>query len=671
MKSLRLPALALLLHLTAPCIAATPASGLDSASFDPAVRVQDDLFRSANGAWLKHTAIPANKSYVFGIEVNDITDARIRAIVDELAARPQKDGTLEQKVGAYYASYLDTAAIDKAGTAPLARLLAEVDAIGTPQELAAWQGRVQGTIETPVWLRVFPDLKDPTVNRVITWQGGLGLPDRDYYLKPEDARLAKALAAYSGYLTTLARLSGMPQPEAVAASVLALETKLAATHWKREDLTDFGKLYNPMSLQGLSAAAPGFNWAAFFDAATLASVETINVTQPSVASGTAALFTQLPLADWKLYFKLRLIDAYAPVLPLAFRETRFAFRGGALGGAQTQDPRWQQGIIALGGALGEGIGQLYVGHHFSPAHKARVQKIVEQVRAAYKESIEELTWMSPQTKVQALDKLAKMGSKIGYPDTWRDYTALQLRLGDALGNKTRAARFNWIAQAAKADRKVDRAGWQFNAHTVDAMYDVMLNEIVFPAASLQPPFFDINADDAANYGAIGANIGHEISHAFDVGGSQFDGNGVLRNWWTDADRKAFDTLGTRLAQQFDNYEPLPGKRVNGKLTLSENIADLSGVQVAYKAYLRSLNGKPSPRIDGRSGEQRFFLAAAQFRRAKMRDEAMTTMLSSDPHAPHEYRANGPAVNTDGFHQAFGTRPGDAMYRPASERIRIW
>jgi putative endopeptidase len=671
MKMHRLSLLALLVQLSTACFAAPPTSGLDDASFAPAVRVQDDLFLAANGKWLRDTPIPADKSYVLGVEINDITDARIRAIVDELAGQRRPATGIEQKVGAYYASYLDTARIDRAGMAPLKPLLAQVDAIGSAGELATWQGRAQGIIETPVWLRVFPDLKDPTVNRVMTWQGGLGLPDRDYYLKPDDARMAAALAAYRNYLATLARLAGMPQPADVAGRVIALERRIAATHWPRADTADAGKLYNPMTAAALGQRAPGFDWNAFLDGAALPKVGSITVTQPSATSGTAALYGQVALADWKLYFKLRLIDAHAAVLPAPFRQARFAFHGSALGGAGTPEPRWQQSIGALNRAMGEAVGQLYVKRHFPPEHKARVQQMVTQVLAAYRESIQELRWMTPDTKAQALDKLARYGSKIGYPDTWRDYRALAIVRGDAFGNRTRAARFNWSLLAAKADHAVDRREWQFTAQTADAMYDPMLNEIVFPAASLQPPLFDVNADDAANYGAIGANIGHEISHGFDAMGSQFDGHGVLRNWWSNADRKAFDALGQKLVSQFDAYQALPGKHVNGTLTLSENIADLSGLQVAFKAYRRTLGGKPSQVIDGRSGEQRFFLAAAQLRRVKMRDEAMLTMLSSDPHAPHAMRANGPAVNTDGFHQAFGTVPGDAMYRPTQDRIRIW
>lgn len=626
---------------------------------------------ATNGQWLKSTAIPANKSYVIAVEVNDITDARIRAIVQDLARARQPIGSTEQKVGAFYASYIDTNAIDRAGLAPVKATLREIDAIGSPAAMAAFLGRSQGVIETPLWLRLFPDLKDPALNRVMTWQGGLGLPDRDYYLAPDDARFATALEAYRAYLVKLARLAALPDAEGVAQRVIALETALAKTHAKREELMDPARMYNPMDAAGLREHAPGFAWDAFFAAASLPGVQSVTVTHPASLRATARLLAERPLADWKLYFRMRTLDAHANVLPQAFRDARFAFRGIALGGATAPEPRWQQGIAVLNRALGEAVGQLYVRRHFEPAHKEQVQAIVDNVLAAYRESIEGSTWMTPATKRQALDKLARYRTKIGYPSAWRDYAKLEVREGDALGNKIRAARFGWRLEAAKADRAVDRSEWQFTPQTTDAMYDPMLNEIVFPAAVLQPPFFDPAADAALNYGAIGANIAHEITHGFDQMGSQFDGEGKLRNWWAIDDRRAFDALGARLVAQFDAYEALPGKRVNGKLTLTENLADLTGVQVAYKAYVRSLGGKEAPVIGERTGAQRFFLSVAQFRRVKMRDEAMLQMLTSDPHAPHAYRANGPAINTDAFHEAFGTKPGDAMFKPANERIRLW
>ncbi len=578
---------------------------------------------------------------------------------------------MAQKVGAFYAAFTDTEAIDKAGLAPIAPLLAQIDALKSPNELAAWQGRMQGAITTPVALAVLPDFKEPTVNRAITWQGGLGLPDRDYYLKKDDERLGKVRVAYEQYLVLLATQAGMAQPADAARRVLAIEERIAQAHWDKVANRDPGKLYNPMSPAELARLAPGFDWAAYLAAAQLGGQERLSVSQPSMVTATGKLFAEVPLADWKLYFKLRALDDAGLVLPQQIRDARFAFRGTALTGAKEQRPRWQQAITELNGALGEAVGQIYVAHHFSPAHKARMQALVANLLAAYKQSLDGLAWMTPATKAEAQAKLAKYTTKIGYPEQWRDYSRLEVRPVDALGNTLRAGRFEWERNAAKAGRKVDRAEWGITPQTVNAYYNPTKNEIVFPAAILQPPFFDMSADDAANYGAIGAIIGHEISHGFDDSGSQFDGDGALRNWWTDDDRKAFEAVGARLVAQYESYEPLPGKRLNGKLTLGENIADLSGLQIAYKAYVNSLQGQKSPVLGGHTGEQRFFLGWSQAWRAKSRDERKLQLLTIDPHSPDEFRANGAAVNHDGFHEAFATKPGDKMFKASGERIRIW
>jgi putative endopeptidase len=672
MSSFKLIAVALPMLLCAQVWAAGPVSGLDLAGFDRAVRPQDDLFRAVNGGWIKTTAIPADKP-AFGsfIALRDLSDQRVRAIVDELATRSHQPGSVEQQIGDFYASFLDTAAIDKAGMAAVTPLLAEIDAITDGRQLAAWQGRMQGRLDLPVPLFVLADFKQPTVNRAATWQGGLGLPDRDYYLKPDDERLAKAHAAYRTYLTTLATLAGLAQPAEAAAKVLAIEQRIAALQWDKVDNRNPVKLYNPMTPQALAALAPGFDWAEFLRSAGLGGIDRLSVSQPSTVTGIAGLYTDLPLDDWKLYFKLRRLDAAAPVLPQAFREARFAFRGTALTGAKVERPRWQLGIAELNEALGEAVGQVYVARHFPPEHKTRMLALVGNLLAAYRESIAALAWMSPATQAQAQDKLSKYGIKIGYPDRWRDYSALVVQAGDALGNAQRAARFAWDRRAAMAGKPVDRGEWGMTPQTVNAYYTPLQNEIVFPAAILQPPFFDMAADDAVNYGAIGAVIGHEISHGFDDSGSQFDGDGVLRNWWTDADRKAFDAVVARLVAQYAAYQPLPGKALNGKLTLGENIADLSGLQVAFKAYQRSLGAKPAPEIDGFSGAQRFFLGWSQAWRYTAREERTLQLLTMDPHSPSEFRANGAAVNHDGFHEAFGTKDGDAMFKPSAERIRIW
>ena len=671
MNTLRCCAFAQAMPVAGACLAAA-GSGLDLSGFDPAVRAQDDLFRAANGGWLKATEIPADKpEYGTFIQLRDLSDGRVRAIVDELATQHHPAGTVQQKVGAFYAAYLDTDAIDKAGLAPVQPLLAEIEQISSALQLAQWQGRQQGRLNTPVALWVMADFKQPTLNRAVTWQGGLGLPDRDYYLKPDDARLAKARVAYETYLVTLATLAGEKEPADVARRALAIEQRIAELHWDKVANRDPVKLYNPMTPDALAKAAPGFDWAAFMQAASLVAVDRLSVSQPSTTTGIAKLFADVPLADWKLYFKLHSLDAAAPVLPQVWRDAHFAFHRTALTGATAQKPRWQQAITELNGALGEAVGQVYVVRHFPSAQKARMQQLVANLLASYHESINGLAWMGPATKAQAQDKLAKYVSKIGYPDTWRDYSGLLVQDGDALGNAQRSARFEWQRIAAKAGQPVDRAEWDMTPQTVNAYYNPSANEIVFPAAILAPPFFDMAADDATNYGAIGAIIGHEISHGFDDQGSQFDGDGLLRNWWTDTDRQAFEAIGAQLVAQYEAYQPLPGKPLNGKLTLGENIADLSGLQVAYKAYQRSLDGQPAPVLGGYSGAQRFFLGWSQAWREKARDERVLQLLTMDPHAPPEFRANGAAVNHDGFHEAFGTRAGDKMFKPTGERIRIW
>jgi putative endopeptidase len=673
MKTLRLTTVAVLVQL-AMCTFATaaPTSGLDQPGFDPTVRAQDDLFRSANGNWIKNTEIPADKpEYGTFIQLRDLSDQRVRTIVDGLKSKQLTPGTVEHKVGAFYGTFLDTDAIDKAGFAPAKPLLADIEAIRTPKDLAHWMGMVQGRLETPVQLYVMADFKNPTMNQALTWQGGLGMPDRDYYLKKDDERLSKARAAYESYLTALATLAGMKEPAAIAKKVMAIEERIAEAHWDKVENRNPVKIYNPMTVAELQKAAPGLDWKTFLQAASLGQVERLSISQPSEVTAVAKMYAEVPLEDWKLYFKLHALDDAAPVLPKAFRDARFAFRGTALTGAKEQKPRWQQAIAELNGALGEAVGQLYVAQYFPPEHKARMQALVGNLLAAYKESIDGLSWMTPSTKAQAQDKLSKYMTKIGYPDKWRDYGKLEVKAGDAIGNTQRAARFEWNRIAAKAGKPVDRSEWGMTPQAVNAYYNPSLNEIVFPAAILQPPFFDMAADDATNYGAIGAVIGHEISHGFDDQGSQFDGDGVLRNWWTDDDRKAFEAVGTKLVSQYETYEPIPGKRLNGKLTLGENIADLSGLQIAYKAYRRSLNGQPAPVIAGFTGDQRFFLGWSQAWREKVREERSLQLLTMDPHSPPEFRANGAAINHDGFHQAFGTKPGDKMFKAPEERIRIW
>lgn len=671
-NALRLTTLALLMQLGGFAMAAPPQSGLDLKGYDKSVRPQDDLFRAANGHWLSTTEIPADKSSYGAFHLlADLSDKRARAIIEDLSKKKAKAGTVEQKIGDYYAAYMNTAAIDKAGLAPIKPLLDSIAAIQTRGQLATWLGAQTGVVDLPVPLGIEADYQDPTINRLQTWQGGLGLPDRDYYLKKDDERLGKARGAYVDYLQTVAKTAGIADPAGSAQRVLALEERLAQVQWDKVELRDPQKTYNPMTPAELAQKAPGFDWNAFFTAASLPGLDKLSASQPSYLTGAAKILGEASLDDLKLYLTFRTIDANASTLPKAYRDAHFAFHGAALTGAKSQQPRWQQAVGNVNGALGEAVGEVYVKRHFPAADKARMVQLVNNLLASYKESIDKLSWMTPATKAQAQDKLSKYMVKIGYPDVWRDYGALEVKAGDPVGNNLRASVFEWKRQAAKASKPVDRREWLMTPQTVNAYYNPTLNEIVFPAAILQPPFYNTKADDAVNYGAIGAVIGHEISHGFDDQGSQFDGDGKLRNWWTDDDRKAFDAIGNKLVAQYEGYEPIAGKHLNGKLTLGENIADLSGLQIAYKAYLRSLGGKPAPVIDGYTGEQRFFMGWSQAWREKARDERKLQLLTIDPHSPPEFRANGAAVNHDGFHEAFKTKPGDKMFKSSEDRIRIW
>jgi len=656
---------------TGTVFAASLGSGIDRSTADPGVRPQDDLFLAATGQWIKSTPIPADKA-AYGVfqELADRADARVRKICEELSQGEAAKGSIEQKVGSYYRSYLDVDAIDAAGVAPLAPWLAQVDAVTTPAELAVLWGRWQGVVDSPMTLVVGGDPKQPTINRLVTIQSGLGLPDRDYYLKREP-NFAKARAAYLTYMETLLQLGGDVQAAAHAQAVMALETTLARAQWSAEDSQDAIKTFNPMTMPVLARHAPGLDWAAFFRAAALPEIDRLSVQQPSYARAMARLVQSTPIDTWRLYQLVRLMDAQANVLPKPWRDAAFTLRDKTLRGQEVERPRWQKATAAVDTALGEAVGQVYVARHFSPEAKARTQEMVANLFAAFGQSIDRLSWMTPATRQRAQEKLAKYTVKIGYPDKWRDYSALEVRNGDAFGNAARAGRFEHERRAVQVGKPVDRSEWGMTPQTVNAYYDPSVNEIVFPAAILDTPLFDMGFDDAANYGATGATIGHEISHGFDDQGSHYDGNGKLQNWWTAADRKAFDALGNRLVKQFNGYEALPGHRVNGRLTLGENIADLSGLEIAYKAYLLSLKGQPAPVIDGLTGDQRFFLAWAASGREKMRDARMLELVTHDPHAPSRFRANGAAINLDAFHATFATQPGDRMYKRGDQRIRIW
>jgi putative endopeptidase len=651
--------------------AAKLGSGIDRAGMDAAVRPQDDLFMAMNGAWIKNTEIPADKS-AWGAfyELRDRTDRQVRGLVEGLAATSPAPGTNAQKVNDYFRTFLDEAAIDKAGLAPVSASLQDVDSIKDAGMLVGLMGHWQGVVRTPLGVDANPDLDDPGLYIADFRQTGLGLPDRDYYLKA-DERFAKARLAYVDYLTKLFSLSGDTDGAAHAAQVLALETKIATAQWPRDKTRDPKLAHNPKTPAELEALAPGFDWPVFEAQSQLQPGRVIIVRQPDYVTALAGLVKSEPLETWKLYLKAARLDGAASVLPVAFRDASFQFHDVAIAGVKEEQPRWQRGVAQTNGALGEAIGQLYVAQYFPPAYRARMQALVTNLLKTYSTSIDGLAWMSPATKKEAHLKLSKYGVKIGYPDAWRDYSAFVVNAGDALGNSDRGDAFEYRRQIVRVGAKVDRSEWGMTPQTINAYYSGNKNEIVFPAGILQPPFFNVAADDAVNYGAIGAVIGHEISHGFDDKGSQLDGDGRLRNWWTDADRKAFDDVTGRLVAQYEAYQPIAGQHLNGKLTLGENIADLSGLQIAYKAWKLSLHGKPSPKIDGLTGEQRFIYGFAQVWRAKVRDERALQLLTIDPHSPGRFRADGATINADAFHDAFHTKPGDQMWKAPADRLRLW
>ncbi|MBV1775892.1 M13 family metallopeptidase [Burkholderiaceae bacterium DAT-1] len=648
-------------------------SGLDLSGFDPAVRIQDNLYQAVNGGWLQRTEIPANKQAVFGDDPLVRTQARISTIVHELAQQKHiKRGSIGQQVGTFYAAWMNTDAIERAGMAPVKAALRSLDAVATLDALASWQGDMQGIVETPIFMQfVLPDFKQPTLQRVYTGQGGLGLPGRDYYLDESNPAFATARTAYLTYLTTLATRIGLAHPEATAQDVFALEKQIAALHVPIEDTRDPGKMYNPLSATGLAAQAPGFDWTRFLKSAGLNPSQPVVLTTPTTATGLGKLYQSVPLTTWKAYFSLRLLDGAVAVLPSDVRLASFAFHGTALSGMRAETPREAKAIDTLNNLLGEPLGRLYVERYFPAEDKTHVERMTQALLTVARQSIRQNSWMADSTRQHALAKLDKYQVKVGYPSRWRDYSHLNILPGDPLGNLHRTKRHEWLLQAAKAGQQVNREDWMMTPQTVDAYYDPMANAVNLPAGFLQAPIFDPAADDAYNYGALGTQIGHEISHGFDNLGNQFDGDGVFSDWWQASDKTTFAQLTAKLVAQFNQYEALPGARIDGQRTLPENLADLAGVQLAFAAYQASLGGKPSPVIDGYTGEQRFFLAYAQSKRSKLRPELQRQLLSTDVHAPQFWRANGAVINSDGFQSAFSLQPGDALFKPANERLRMW
>ena len=658
------------IRVAADVAPAAPGSGIATEYRDSAVRAQDDFFTHLNGKWLATAEIPADKaSWGTFAKLADDLLPQLRVIIEGAGADPQA-GPDGRKIGDFYASFMDQQTLEGLGLSPLTPELARVVALQGKQDIPALIAHFNRVgVGAPYGIAIHQDAKDSTKYVADIGQSGLGLPDRDYYL---EAGKADTRAKYQLHVAKMLALAGDQHGADHAGAIIALETELARAQWSKVENRDPVKTYNKVELAQLDALAPGYDWHAWLQTSGIAGkADYVIVSQPSYLQGFNQVLAKTPLATWKAYFQWQLIHAYAPYLSQPFIDENFAFYGTALTGVTQMRPRWKRGIAVVERALGESIGKLYVAKHFPAERKARMEVLVANLLATYQHSIATLDWMSDATKQQAQVKLAKFTTKIGYPEKWRDYSALEVKPDDLVGNVMRAHGFEYQRELNKLGQPIDRAEWGMTPQTVNAYYNPELNEIVFPASILQPPFFDANADDAVNYGAIGAVIGHEISHGFDDQGAQYDGDGNLRDWWTAEDHKNFAAKTRQLVQQYSAYSPLAGHYVNGELTLGENIADNSGVAIAFKAYQRSLGGKKAPVIDGYTGEQRFYIGFAQVWRMKMREAQQLMLLKVDPHSPGQFRANGTMRNQPGFYRAFDVKQGDKMYLPPKERVLMW
>ena len=652
-------------------------SGLDLDGFDRSVRAQDDLFLHMNGRWLMQTQIPGDKSnYGSFIALDDAARENIRKIIEEAAKNPSDENTT--KVGAFYSSFMNEELINERGLQPLKREFERIDGLSSTEDLVQHLGYLNTIgLGGPFGFFVTTDAKNSNRYLAAVAQGGTTLPDRDYYLN-DDEKYHSARSALKNYIVRLFELSELPDGEVAAEAILKLQTRFAEIQWTRTELRNAERRYNLYEVAKLSELTPTFPWATYFNAAGTPDLTEINVMTPSFFASMEKILAETPMETWKQFLRFELLDSSAPFLPAAFVDAHFELHDKTISGIPEQQPRWKRGVDATSGAgagdfgvLGDAVGQIYVQRHFKPEAKQRMDQLVANLLKTYETSIHGLTWMTDATKEKALEKLHKMTPKIGYPTEWRNYSKLEIKADDLIGNMVRSAQFEHNRMINKLGKPVDKKEWGMTPQTVNAYYNPSKNEIVFPAAILQPPFFDAGAEDAVNYGGIGAVIGHEISHGFDDQGSKYDGDGNLQNWWTDEDKAAFEKLTGALVRQYQGYEALPGKTVNGQLTLGENIADLSGMAIAYKAYVMSLDGKSGPVLDGYTSDQRFFLGWSQIWRRKYREEELVRRLVVDPHSPSSFRANGPVTNLDAFYKAFDVKEGDKLFKPKNERIQIW
>jgi putative endopeptidase len=649
--------------------------GVDLPGMDRTIKPGDDFFRFVSGAWYDKAVIPSDRTSTGSFLDLDIqSEDKVRTIMADLEARQGGLPPDEKRVRDLFHSFVDTQRVEQLGLKPADKDLQTIAAIKSLDDVARLMGSVGIGTESIFDSGIGVDDKKPDAYAVFISQSGLGLPDRDYYLLDEKSILA-ARTAYRAYVAEILSLGQIPDADKKAAAIFNLESEIAKIHWPRADRRDADKMYNPMTVAELQKFAPQFPWALYLKEMGISNAEQgtrrVVIGEKTAFPQLATLFAKTPVEVWRDYLTFHYLSSHASYLPKRFDDARFNFYGKVLGGQGLQLAREKRGVRFLGGVIGEGVGKIYVAKYFTPEAKAKAKDLVGNLLNVYRQRIQTADWMSPATRQKALEKVANFNVKIGYPDKWRDYSKFQVSADDLLGNMERGTQFEWNRKLVRLDEPVDRSEWGMSPQTVNAYYDASLNEIVFPAAILQPPFFDANADDAVNYGGIGAVIGHEISHGFDDQGSKYDAKGVLKDWWTTDDRKNFDGRTASLAKQYGSYSPVKGMFVNGQLTLGENIADLAGLTVAQAAYHLSLKGKEAPVLDGFSGDQRLFLGYGQVWRYKAHEETTRQRLLSDPHSPPEFRINGAVRNVDAWYQAFNVKPGDKLYLAPDARVHLW
>ncbi len=646
-------------------------SGIILENMDLSVKPGDNFTKYVNGKWMDNTEIPADKSsYGIGMILHEESEDKVKEIIEASASGKFEVGSDEQKVGDLYASYMNMEKRNEVGVAPLKSEFEKIDAISNYDELATYFGYANRySINVPMGLFVYQDFKNPEIYTVYMWQSGLGLPDREYYLKT-DERSEEIKTKYVEHIAKMFDLAGLSDGTSAATTVMGLETKLAEQHLEKEKTRDLVSLYNMLDVSALPEVMPDFNWDGYLKEVGLDTQEKLGVLMMDYTKALNVIIKETDLAAWKTYLKWSVVDGNASRLNAALDQQNFEFYSKELRGTQEQRPLWRRGVSTVSGSLGEVIGKVYVKKHFPPEAKERMEILVDNLLKAYEVSIKELDWMSEATKVEALDKLSKFTPKIGYPDKWKEYD-VEVTADDLYANMRRIAEMEYNRELGKLGQPIDKDEWAMNPQTVNAYYNPTMNEIVFPAAILQPPFFDMEAEDAVNYGTIGAVIGHEIGHGFDDTGSTFDGNGAMRNWWTDQDKEEFKKRTSSLIAQYNEFQVLPDVKVNGEFTLGENIGDLGGLSIALKAYKMSLNGQEAPMMDGFTATQRVFIGWAQGWNGKSREEALRVQVSSDPHSPRDFRVNGVVRNIPEFYEAFNIKEGDALYLAPEKRVKIW